>query len=268
MHRIPTTDGISLQVSDEGRGAAVVLVAGFTAPATTWALQRDALLAAGYRVLCLDRRSHGLSDSPPFGQRMARHGADLNDTLVALALSDVVLVGSSMGASTIWAFLDLFGSGRVRGVVGIDQTPRMRNSADWPYGYYGLDDGNAGTFFSEGIPVTGRGLSDEAAAVGIMRLVERLGPDAKLTAEIKPETMPLLHDHAQQDWRDVIARLDKPQLLIAGRQSQLWPCEHAAAAVAESPLGRAVVIDEAGHSAMLDQVETFNAILLDFLGGL
>jgi uncharacterized protein (TIGR03083 family) len=57
------------------------------------------LLAGGYRVVAIDRRSHGLSESPAFGQRMARHGKDLDDVLSALDLTDAVLVGGSS-----WSF--------------------------------------------------------------------------------------------------------------------------------------------------------------------
>ena len=62
-----------------------------------------------------------------------------------------------------------------------------------------------------------------------------------------------------------MARLEVPVLMVAGRQSQYWPCEHAEAAVAGNPLGRAVVLEDCGHVANLDQVEEFNAALLGFL---
>ena len=88
-------------------------VAGFCAPLETWELQRPALLEAGYRFVAVDRRSHGGSDSPPYGQRMARHGKDLWDVLTGLDLDDAVLIGGSMGGSTIWAYCDLFGTERL-----------------------------------------------------------------------------------------------------------------------------------------------------------
>jgi pimeloyl-ACP methyl ester carboxylesterase len=80
-----------------------------------------------------------------------------------------------------------------------------------------------------------------------------------------PETAPLLRDHAQQDWRDVVARMDVPVLMVAGHQSQYWPCAHAQAAVAGNRLGRAVVLDDCGHAANFDQPDAFNAALLEFL---
>lgn len=266
---VTTTDGVRLHTTDQGAGPTVVLLAGYTAPLTSWVLQQRALVAAGHRVVSVDRRSHGESEAPQHGQRMSRHGKDLDDVLTALALEDVVLVGGSMGASTIWAHLDLVGTGRVRGVVSVDQTPRMRNGDGWEHGFHGFEDSNAGTFFAAGPPPTGRGFTAAQQQPGLDRLVAELGPAAgTLRGGLRPETLPLLRDHAQQDWRDVVARVDVPVLMVAARQSQLWPCEHAAAAVADTPRGRAVVLEDCGHAANLDQPEAFNAALLEFLAEL
>src|SRR3954452_8994871 len=65
---ILTTDGVHLWASDDGSGPPVVLVAGYTAPAASWAFQVEALTRAGYRAIALDRRSHGRSEAPWYGQ--------------------------------------------------------------------------------------------------------------------------------------------------------------------------------------------------------
>ncbi|ROP74583.1 alpha/beta fold hydrolase [Curtobacterium sp. PhB115] len=264
--RADTSDG-----DDGGRDTArrtVVLVAGYAMPATGWALQEDALTDAGYRVVAFDRRSHGASEDVLFGQRIARHGADLHELLVTLDLHDVVLVGQSMGASTIWATLDLFGTDRIAGVLTIDQTPKLVNTDDWAHGFYGMDPSNSGTFFDHGIPDTGRGARVDPANPGVMRLVERLGGLPDVRQPNAPETVRLLRDHGLQDWRDVIARLDVPFTMVAGRDSQLWPCTHAQAAVGENPHGSVLVIDDAGHSTNLDQPDVFNQALLAFVASL
>ena len=53
--------------------------------------------------------------------------------------------------------------------------------------------------------------------------------------------------------------------MLAGRESQIWPCEHAEAAVAGTPQGRALVIEDAGHAISFDQPDRFNEVLLEFL---
>lgn len=268
MPRFTTDDGVSLAYTDTGRGRPVVLVQGFTAPATAWVLTEDALLDAGYRVVAFDRRSHGASDTPAHGQRMARHGRDLAELLEHLELSDAVLVGASMGGNVIWAYLDQQGTSAVSGVVIVDQTPKMLNADDWPYGFYGFEAGNAGTLFAAGVPPTGRGRAADASTAEFGRLFERLGGPPALRDGAAPQTLGLLQDHALQDYRDVVTRAGCPVLMVAGRGSQVWPCEHAAAAVADNPHGRAVVIEDAGHTVNLDQPDAFNAVLLEFLAGL
>ncbi|OLR93458.1 alpha/beta fold hydrolase [Actinokineospora bangkokensis] len=261
---VRTNDGVALHVTSDGEGPPVVLVAGYGATARSWVWQVEALTAAGYRAVCVDRRSHGRSDNPGHGNRLARHGKDLDEVLAALDLGEVVLVGGSMGASAVWARTDLCGTAGVRGVVSVDQTPKMVNTADWPHGFYGLTDANSGVFFAGGVPQTGRGLPPERALATYTRLTERLGDPSALG--VRPAgTEALLRDHAAQDWRDVVARADVPVLMVAGRDSQYWPCEHAAAAVERTRDGRSHVLDDCGHAANLDRPEEFNAVLLAFL---
>lgn len=272
MPDITTSDSVRLAYTDEGgTGRPVVLVAGFRAPATSWVHQQEALREAGYRVLSLDRRSHGRSDDPPYGHRMARHGADLQDFLTALDLRDAVLVGGSMGASTIWSWAGLFDPSRVSAVVTVDQTPRMANSADWPHGFYGYDASNLGTLFAEGVPPTGRGVPPEQKLDKLMRVIAAMGLTPADLAAPKPFSageLALLLDHATADWRDVVARLSVPALLVAGRDSEFWPCSHAEAAAALNPLAHHEVIEDCGHAANIEQPEQFNRLLLGFLADL
>ncbi|MDH2444803.1 alpha/beta hydrolase [Amnibacterium sp. CER49] len=264
MQRFTTSDGVRLAYDDEGSGHPVVLVNGYCAPASAWVLTRDALLAAGYRVIAFDRRAHGESETPMFGQRMARHGRDLAELLDVLGEPSVTLVGASMGGNVIWAYVDQQGTDRLAGVVVVDQTPRMLNTADWPYGFYGFDERNA-YVFATGVPATGRGRPAELSAPAIARLVERLGGPPRYRQGSAPETAGLLVDHSLQDWRDVAERAACPVLMVAGRDSQLWPCEHAAAAIAGNPRGRAIVIDDCGHAVNIDRPDRLNEELLRFL---
>ncbi|HEY0373599.1 MAG TPA: alpha/beta hydrolase [Amnibacterium sp.] len=264
MPSFRTGDGVRLAFEDAGNGPVVVLINGYCAPATAWILTTDALLAAGYRVIGFDRRSHGESETPMWGQRMARHGRDLGELLDHLGVEQAALVGASMGGNVIWAYLDQYGTGRLSGVVIVDQTPKMLNSPDWAHGFYGFDESDARRF-ARGVPDTGRGRPAERSAAAIARVVDRLGAPPTYRDRTAPATVELLVDHSLQDWRDVAARAACPVLMVAGRDSQLWPCEHAAAAVAGNPNGRAVIIEDCGHAVNIDQPDRLNEALLAFL---
>lgn len=266
MPQFQTSDDVTLAYTDEGVGTPVILVAGFTAPATSWYFQEQALLAAGYRVIGFDRRNHGLSETPTHGQRLSRHGKDLHELLDALGLDAAYLVGGSMGASAIWAYLDLFGYDRCLGMASVDQTPKMLNADGWDNGFYGLTPENVGTFFEAGIPQTGRGLGIEKTLVGLSAMAAAIGAMPVMGDAADPVTRPLLQDHAAADWRDVLVRSTVPILMIAGADSQYWPSDHATWMAKENPLVSAVVIDACGHAANFDEPDAVNRALLAFVG--
>lgn len=271
MPTFVTDDAVSLNYIDEGTGPVIVLIAGFCAPATSWALQQGALVDAGYRVLSLDRRGHGDSqahgrgDDPEYGATMARHGQDVENFLTSLDIDDAVLCGGSMGASTMWSYIEQYGTGRVQAAVSVDQTPKMINDPTWTNGFYGLTDDNKDTFFADGVPDTGKGLPKRKTLLAAGKLVARLKAIPKIASSDTPAMKALLHDHSIQDWRETIARTDVPVLMVAGRDSQYWPCAHAADSVAGNPHGHSVVIDKCGHATNMDRPEQFNAAVLNFL---
>ncbi len=179
-----------------------------------------------------------------------------------------------MGANTAWSYVAQFGTTRLRAVVSVDQTPKMINDAgsnsdaQWHNGFYGLTDANKDTFFADGVPDTGKGLPKRKSLLAAAKLVAKLRGIPKMASSDTPAMKALLQDHALQDWRAVIARTDVPVLMVAGRDSQFWPCAHAADSIADNPLGRSVVIDKCGHAANMDRPKKFNAALLGFLKAL
>jgi non-heme chloroperoxidase len=268
MPSITSSDQVRLDYVESGdpAGRPVVLLAGFMAAATSWMFQTGPLASAGYRVLALDARGQGTSEKPDHGYRMARRGKDLADFLEALDLRDVILVGQSMGASTVWSYLGLFPSTRVAAVVSIDQTPRMLNSEDWRQGFYGFTRQTLGTHFEHGVPDTGVGTPMMKRGMRLVRLVRaaKIRPGSAKNVPLDANEIALLNDHALQDWRDVIAGLAVPALMVAGAESEFWPAEHAAASAALNPLVETAVIENAGHATNIEQHRDFNRVLLAF----
>ncbi len=230
-----TDDGVKLGYSDRGAGMAAVLIAGYSAPATSWVDQERVLLRHGYRVIAFDRRSHGSSDNPPFGQDMATHGQDLDALLRHLPIQKAFLVGQSQGAATMWSFVSQFGTARLHGLISIDQTPKLINSEDWPYGMVGLTEVTRPTYFDS--PLSGPNKKPLNVRIILTMLIR--GP--KYLRFDREGTKPLLLDQTDADWRDTIRKLDVPVLFVAGEESPFWPREHAAASAALCPQGEYAV---------------------------
>ena len=106
-----------INVERRGAGPALVLVHGITESHHSF----DPLigsLAENHDVLALDLRGHGESTREgPYD--VLRLALDVQETLAAAGVSDVVLVGHSLGGSVVSVAAALM---RVRGVVNLDQT--------------------------------------------------------------------------------------------------------------------------------------------------
>ena len=96
-------NGVELQYYRTGEGPPVVLAHGLFDTGRCWApLVAD--LATDYTVVTYDARGHGRSAAPETGYGIDDRVADLVGLLDALGLSNPVLVGHSMGGSTVaWA---------------------------------------------------------------------------------------------------------------------------------------------------------------------
>jgi pimeloyl-ACP methyl ester carboxylesterase len=254
---IQTTDGVGLHVIDEGSGPAVVLLAGYGGPARSWTPQID-VLREHYRVVAIDRRNHGRSERPLRGQRMSRQAADLHDVITTLGLDNLLLVGHSMGANIALSYVDTFGTAALRGLVLVDQTPKMINDDDWELGYHGLTWDNADTFirkFPEGVNAM-----HKVPALELLELALD-GPEFSFD-----DTRDLLRDHTYADWRDVVRRVPVPVTAMAGRHSPVWSWRSSEWIADNAPDGRLVVFEDSGHVPSLEEPELFTQELLNACG--
>jgi non-heme chloroperoxidase len=105
---------IEIHYEDHGSGQPVVLIHGYPLDGNSWERQERELLANGHRVISYDRRGFGRSSQPTVGYDYDTFAADLNALIEHLDLTDVVLVGFSMGTGEVTRYLGTYGSNRVR----------------------------------------------------------------------------------------------------------------------------------------------------------
>ena len=104
---------IDVYYEDHGTGQPVVLIHGYPLDGNSWERQAAALLDAGYRVITYDRRGFGQSSKPATGYDYDTFASDLNSVLTELDLSDVVLVGFSMGTGELARYAAKYGTDRI-----------------------------------------------------------------------------------------------------------------------------------------------------------
>ncbi|WP_250152452.1 alpha/beta fold hydrolase [Ancylobacter radicis] len=268
-----TGDGVELHYIAAGAGRPVILIPGWSQTAEEWTFQIESLSTA-YRVIAIDMRGHGRSGKPDHGYRVARLAADLHDLIRAQDLTDVTLIGHSMGSSVIWSYLEQFGESNIDRMVFVDQASAIVSEPGWSEAER-LDAGAI--------------LSAQEAADLVAQLAQDDGPLSRsfVTAMFsgtypandldwvhaqnalfpRPYAARLLYDHAFKNWRDVIARIGRPCLCVGARRSIVpWQAMEATGRAIAGAQTVIFEIDEGGsHFMFLENPLKFNALLHAFL---
>ncbi len=102
--RMIETNGIRLNVAEQGKGPLVLFCHGFPEGWYSWRHQLEAVAAAGYHAVAPDMRGYGKSDRPEaIDQYTILHMVgDLVGLVDALGEKDAVIVGHDWGAAISW----------------------------------------------------------------------------------------------------------------------------------------------------------------------
>jgi pimeloyl-ACP methyl ester carboxylesterase len=126
---VRTCDNVDLYYKDWGEGRPIVFVHGWGLPSPMWDYQIVALRSAGFRCIAYDRRGHGRSTAAEHGYDYDRLADDLAALLDELDLTDVVLVGHSMGSGELVRYVTRHGTRRLGGLVFV--APAATPYATW-----------------------------------------------------------------------------------------------------------------------------------------
>ena len=269
-------DGVTLHYIEAGEGKPLVIIPSWSLTGAAYKHQISAL-SRTRRVISLDMRGHGESSKPDHGYRVSRLAADLRAVIDALDLTEVDLLGHSIGSSIIWSYYDLFGDYRLGRLVFVDQAPSVTAKPDWSqaerlsYGCLLPDLPALAAFYTDVLAAE----SAEATAPLIARLFSpTLAHDELLWFASEIVKLPrrhaadLLYNHCSLDWRDVIKTIRLPTLVVGARAS-IFSAESQGWIAAQIPGAEAVIFaaDEGGsHFMCYENPTKFNALVDAFLG--
>src|SRR5438034_5486467 len=267
-------DGLALNYLVEGRGPAVVLVHGLGGFAQSW---RHLVPCLAARATCdaVDRPGFGRSGKPSAGYSLAYFTRALYAFLDAVGVTQVSLVGHSLGAAVAVTYA-LTHPARVERLALVGGVvPGFGYRPSWVYRLVALP------LLGEALARCGSAALYKAALARCFHRAVReevdffvdFGFAARTTAEARAAYLATLRHvrtdfegHAE-DYRRAIATLDLPVLLIHGRQDRVVPPAHCT--LVADGFARATVrwVEECGHFPQIEQAETVNRWLVDFLVG-
>jgi pimeloyl-ACP methyl ester carboxylesterase len=265
---------IELYYEDHGSGQPVVLVHGWPLSSRSWENQVPALVDDGYRVITYDRRGFGKSSQPWDGYDYDTLAADLNRLLEHLDLTEVTLVGFSMGGGEVARYVGRYGTGRVgKAVFASAVPPYLYKSPVNPDG--AIDDATLAGFH-EGIRADRVAFVDQFvtnffSVRGRTDLVsEPLRLDnVRIAAAASPRgTLDCTTAFTTTDFRDDLKAFTVPTLVIHGDSDAIVPFEASGRRTAEAiPDSKLVLLPDAPHGLNVTHSGTVNAELLSFLRG-
>lgn len=259
-----TVRGATIDYDDLGpsSGLPILLIHGHPFNRTLWAPQVTALTEAGYRVVTPDLRGYGRSSVSTGKVLLADFADDLAELLDHLDIERAVVGGVSMGGQ-IAMELQLRHPGRVRALV-LSDTSAPAETAEGRRFRNRLAD----RLLAEGMD----GYAHEVIGKMLAAYNVTAMPDvAARVLEMMCATDPrgaaaALRGRAERpDYRDVLAAVEVPVLIVVGADDVYTPVAEAESIRRLVPYSTLAVIDKAGHLPGAEQPERFNAVLLEFL---
>ncbi|MFC9770317.1 MULTISPECIES: alpha/beta fold hydrolase [unclassified Pseudarthrobacter] len=262
----------NLHVDDAGgAGRPVVLIHGWPLSGKSFEEQIPALQEAGYRPITYDRRGFGLSSKPPAGYNYDVLAEDLQKVLVELDLTDVTLVGFSMGGGEVARYLGLYGPGRIRSVVFASAvTPYLMRTDDNPDGPLTPEqaDGMAEDLVKDEAAFYDSFTRDFFSVDGVLKVseVQRKEAGAMCGQANKNAALACMAAFGGTDFRGDLAEVTVPALVIHGDGDATVPFEGSGqrthAALADSEVH---VIKDAPHGCNVSHAEEWNSVVIRFL---
>lgn len=211
-------------------------------------------LGSGYRVLCYDKRGHGLSDAPPAPYRLDDHVGDLLGLLDHLAIERFGLVGLSVGGM-IAQRLAARCPERV-GALALCDTAARIGSADLWNARIGIVERDGMAAIADAVldrwfaPAFRTGRADQVAGWRNMLV--------RTPAQGYAGTCAAIRD---ADLEADAATIRAPTLCIAGSHDQATPPELVRATAALIPGASFATIADAGHLPPVEQPAALTDLL-------
>ena len=276
-----TTNSVSLSGSSEevklfyqdiGRGRPVVLIHGWPLNHEMWEYQVNELPKHNIRVITYDRRGFGKSSRPWDGYDYDTFAQDLKLILEHLNLTNVTLVGFSMGGGEVARYLSKYNTdGRVTKAALISAvTPYLLKTDDNPTGLpqqifdeikQQLEEdrpkfhaGFAKTFY--GVNLFSHPVSEEFLQRDLILALNSAGY----------ATLKAMHAWSTTDFRADLDAVTIPLLVLHGKADETVPIDASAEeTVKRVPNAEYIVYDDAPHGLFYTHRQRFNEEIINFI---
>ncbi len=263
-------DGFKTDITKSGNGPAIIIQHGWTGSTTDWKPIINKL-KKNFTCYFWNCRSYHQQ-----GVTIDRLATDVKNLIAAEELTNVTLVGHSMGALISWEFINLFGCDDLRLLVIVDQTPKLITDDSWDLGLYRSYSEKENLTFENGLK------SDFVTTVGELYLSSQ-----KMTAGEKEKTrnsvfmrerikrlqeydaqawLDTWHSLSRKDFRPVLSKITVPTYLAYGAKSNFYGIDVANYVHSHIKDSKLHVYAESGHHPHGDYSSDFAEKIIEYSG--
>lgn len=268
MPYVIAEDGVPIYYTDQGRGDPLFLIHGWTANHKFFR-HNIPELSRTHRVVTMDIRGHGYSGKQELNLNLRQAARDTQRIIDHLDLSEVTLVGWSLGTTLIHNYFDQFGSEKLKGAVFVEMTPYLVNEGGWKHGVFGTLDLKTAYEFERDI-FENRLATEEAVIPACFKGGKAPDEETKewwiRESMLTPTSVMVAFwtSMVAHDWREQLPRIPVPVLLCYGTNSILYPTRIRDYMKENIPDSSLVEFEESGHSPFWEEPEKFNAEVARF----
>lgn len=272
-HSANSIDSINIFYQEYGEGKPVIFIHGWPLNHEMWEYQLLELSKYNIRCIAYDRRGFGKSDRTWGSYDYDTLAADLNNLITHLNLSEVTLVGFSMGGGEIARYIGKYGTEKIKKVVLISSvTPYMLQTNDNSEGIKKeiFDDmidkiiADRPEFLKEfGKQFYGVDMLNQPVSKATLQWNQMQCLMSSLNA-----TVDCVRSFSETDFRNDLKKIDIPVLIIHGDADKTVPISVSGDKTAALlPHVKYIVYANAAHGLFITEKEKLNADLLHFISG-
>lgn len=259
-------NGINIHVEDIGDGEPLIMIPGLSGDSFLWRFQID-YFKDFFRVIAIDNRGAGKSDTPEEEYTMKMFAKDLNDLLDKMDIDDPInLMAASMGGIIAQSFIHDYPHRVKRLILACSGV-----SAGDPH-YTMLDKNTYQKIENPGS--TSEEKANSLVSIFYHKDFLKKNPDIANTYLERKRTPQPKHAYQAQlkacfddrPYYEWLPDINIPTFIIHGNNDIIWPVQNAYTLLEGiGDNAEIYIMEKAGHILFHEKVEEFNKIVHDFL---